>query len=205
MAGCALFLSALPARAQVLAYGNFSGGSDYDFNSGRIISGPNATPYVTGGYRFTSAADGVLESINAGIMYEGPGNGPNAVTMTLYADNGGTLGPVLESWTLTDLPTMGNGAPARSFSSVIHPTLVAGGSYFLVGSATANSSICWGRIWGMSDSVLSVGGAAYEYASVPWMGAYRVELSAVPEPATSALLLGLAGIGIIAVRRRLRR
>ncbi len=205
MAGGALLLSALPARAQVLAYGNFIGGSGYDYTSGQIISGPDATPYATRGYRFTSAADGALESIEAGIMYQGAGSGPNAVTMTLYADNGGTLGSVLESWTLTDLPTFGSPAPARSFSSVVHPTLVAGEAYFLVGSATGNSSACWGRIWSMGDSVFSVDGAAYQYASNQWMGAYRVELSAVPEPATSALLLGLAGLGIIAVRRRPRR
>ena len=205
VAGGALLLSALPAGAQVLAYGNFTGGSGYDYNSGQIISGPDATPYVTRGYRFTSAANGRRESLEAGLMYQGPGSGPNAVTMTLYADNAGTLGPVLESWTLTDLPTFGYPAPARTFSSVLHPTLVAGESYFLVGSATGDTSACWGRIWNMGESVFSVDGAAYQYASNQWMGAYRVELSSVPEPATSALLLGLAGIGIIAVRRRLRR
>ena len=210
LAGGSLYLAA-PATGAVVsplsaAYDNFSSGDTYNASQGPSINGPvSALGSVTQGFQFTALNGGFLDSVVVGATNM---RGTNAITFTLTIDVGGLPGAPVESWSVADLPNYYNTprTPA-TLTSVLHPTLTSGTSYFLIASAAGDSEDIWH--WNSEGAtgvrVRSLKGAAFTTTAGQPQGTFRVMVSAIPEPSTYALLGGLAALGAVVVRRRLRR
>jgi hypothetical protein len=173
------------------AYSNFGPGNGFNNSIGWTLS---TSASVIGmdfaqGEQFTSAVSGNLTMVDAAL-----GNffGDSTVTMSLYADAGGSLGSFLGSQTATAVP--GYTVAALDFSSE-NISLVAGQSYWLVGSAMNDGWDGWG--WNNTGA----GGMHYangQYSSNT-QGAFDV--MATPEPAPIAAL-GFGVLGFLARRRK---
>jgi len=144
---------------------------------------------------FTAASGGNLSAILLPIA-----NGLNQasfVGMGLYADNAGQPGAALETWSaaLTGVPTL------VTLSSVLHPELSAGSTYWFVILPTPDS-IVW-----YHNGVGDVGGLWVGAAFNPLFQAFDTfptpglqVISSAPEPGTWTLMM--AGLSLAIFRRR---
>jgi hypothetical protein len=188
------------------AYDNFGSGDTYNDSQGPVINGPSApTGSITQGYQFTALDGGFLDSVMVGAKNVG---GTNAITFTLTTDVGGLPGAPVESWSVADLSYHKTpGTPTTTLTSVLHPTLTSGTSYFLIASAAGDAQDYWylNSVGASGMRVRSMKGAAFTTTAGQPQAVFRVMVSAIPEPSTYALLGGLAALGAVVVRRRLRR
>lgn len=170
------------------------GGGDGDGNANNIN-------YVTMD-RFTAAAGGTLTSATAGLWIYGP---TVAAQFELRADNAGLPGEILDFAVTT--PFTGPGLHTVNFSGNVH--IDAGTTYWFGMSALdPSNTFAWAlNVHGIEGFHAFTG--AFWQAPGEWMGfdsvsgAARIEVSAVPEPETYAMLLaGLGALGAFARRRK---
>ncbi len=198
-----LAVAAGRARADV-AFNDFGPGDSFNTNSGCTVSTNSSETHqqITSAMQFTSAASGSLTSIELAMSII---SGANSFTVTLNTDSGGLPGAILESFTLTDVPTLGTSFPPEVLTSVVQPTLTAGTNYWINISPSDLNSDTWGA-WNFNSigvtGLIAQNGISF---GVQTLSAFAVNVSAVPEPSSLALgLLGAAGaLGLGA--RRVRR
>lgn len=123
-------------------------------------------------------------------------------TMQLMTDVGGLPGAVMETWT-------GLTGAAPSISTATgdgSASLVAGTHYYVVLSSTANTGWNWANT-DTSDDLMAYsfnGGSTWSNFTAgqgQFRSAFRVNPSAVPEPASMAVL-GIGAVALVARRRR---
>lgn len=189
-----------PASADI-AYNTFSANFGYEFLAGSTISGANAQPgYTDTANRFISLATGAITDIWIPVAHNG---GPNIFQIQLMSDNANQPGTVLESWTLVNqaFPFV------PMYQDPIHMTLLSntvlqqGTPYWL--NLVAGDANSW-LVWDFTRPPIFETVAQRFAPNGPWnvlnpgfTSAYRIDV--VPEPATVAALVLLAGI---AGRRR---
>ncbi len=192
------------------AYNNFGSGDVYDDDTGHGVAGtmtgpPFFTPPRISGSRFTSAATGQLAVIRIALHWI---RGTNLLDVRLHeADAAGELGPVLASFTRSDVPPFGGlDAPETLVNSDPTVTLTAGNRYWIVvapGVGNTEAVWNWNSLGSADRRTFSInGGATYSYLEGR-VGAMRIEV--VPEPTAAALVVaGVVLMGVIRRRRQLR-
>jgi hypothetical protein len=200
-------------RADSILYTNLaSGGTVYDYNHGWNVIGaasPLTNPpgsQFAPAFAFTPTSTAYLAGLDLALGHVA---GTNAVTVDLMSDESGP-GAVLESWTVSGLPTNGICCPITALSGNGTVLLESGTTYWvaaLPGDSVAFDSWAYNST-GASGTVFENMGSGWAlYSSGVTVGAFEVqgEASTIPEPGTLSLLgsgfLGLAGM----LRRRLRR
>src|SRR5262249_4736271 len=152
-------------RADDVVYNNFgagNGGLDYNTGSYHTLgNAPNPAENWVAGEKFTPSQTGSLSQITIALLYLG---GTNAGTVSLRADNAGLPGAVLESFSVTSLPS-GDGhfhAPLTVTDTLNQP-LVAGTPYWVVASTTTSSHLAWNlnNTGATSDAISSDGGTTW--------------------------------------------
>ena len=207
VASLAFFSAFASAQVAFNDFGTAHGGFDYNAGNGWTVAGGNSgassSPIVTA-QQFTSLASGVVADVMLPLLlYQGSSD---TLQVRLVNDNGGAVGStVLESWTM---------APTGAFSTWTQPTTLTGDgsallsastSYWLIASVVNQGTNMWaawnwnniGDTTGLLAQQYS-GGSSWTYYSNQTTSAFRIDVTAAPEPAT---MIGL-GIGAVALLRR---
>ena len=196
-----LFLSAVSAQAQTIAFNNFDLSGSYLFDTSIGINSS-----FSPAYEFTALEGGRLESITTSILWV---SGTNAVTLGLYTSENGKPGMLLETISTSGLSYVfpSELKTLKPFVSSAKTELIAGNSYFLKASASGSASLDWCRN--------RIGDTGALYIVTTWTtplleqnvvrGAFSVMVSPVPEPSTYAALCGVAALGLVVWRRRAKR
>jgi hypothetical protein len=190
-----------PAAASVI-YSDFGPSDTFSTLSYLTMSGGQSSgPYhYDWAMAFTSSGDYALDAIRLPLgLVSGA---PSDLYLSLAANDNGFPGAILESWTLSAIGPI-NG-PLTTASSVLHPILMTGATYWIAADAPVTSSAVFQ--WNASPSAW--GFHAMRYNEGNWIassetpyGAFDVNATpAVPEPAT-LMLLG-SGTAALAWRRR---
>ncbi|MBA2680640.1 MAG: PEP-CTERM sorting domain-containing protein [Ktedonobacteraceae bacterium] len=206
------------AQAHQKIADTFSPSQSYDPGAGENVLGPLdpfgpvqiAEAFTPAGSDYTlDFIDGAFSHIKAYPNI----NGANAITLTLQTSNmnGVPSGNALEIWTLTDLPQFPHGGPIATASSLLHPVLKGGETYWVVASpGDETASMVWNS--NVMDSVGPVSYNLYGYWQTQQnpVGAFDVYASplapAVPEPATTVpFVLGALGIGVLVVTAKRKK
>ena len=161
------------------------------------------------GFSFVVPAGSNPELAGGSFVASFGGGSDNDITVSLEASSGGLPSSVVESWDIDNV--LGSNSAIIPFTSLSHPQLEGGETYWLVASMvdpTTSTSYWWtpatsgtGGVEADSEN----GGAFYLYTlpSTYSLGAFAIY--SVPEPATWAMtLIGFAGIGLAALSRRRR-
>lgn len=175
-----------PARAIVI-YNSFGPGDTYITYEGAEISGPGSSGGLfTSGFSFQPATTLSLESIQVAI---GTISGSNAFSLSLQAADGpsGMPGTVLETFQVNDqMGSFGLANPLISVTSVAHPELEAGDTYWLVAEGEGDGLAAWNsNNLGLYGTYFSFQGGHGGLADDQLLCAY--EITGVPEPASGSL------------------
>jgi len=147
---------------------------------------------------FVAGSDASLDSVTVALRFEHL-IGPGTLEVSLYGSDGSVPGALLERFARTS-PYVADAA--LSFASALHPTLLAGNTYWLSLGTTGEAEGAWFFSPDAPGNFL----IAAEFPSGIWrnrtaahLGAFRVagmaDAAPVPEPGTIALLgIGLAGV-----------
>ncbi len=193
------------------AYNNFGPGDTYDTTTGWAVTGGDYAPFIPHiqGSRFTSEATGILAVIRISLhnsFHMPPGF--NQVDVRLYeADLAGDIGPIMAAFTRGGLPTFGGSEAPETISS-FDPAVVltTGKQYWIVvapGDHSTDAVWNWNSL-GLSDRHANSidSGATYMYSDAR-VGAMRIEVISIPEPATLVTLaIGIVGLALCRQRRR---
>lgn len=178
-------------------------GDSYIQNVGRSFSGvDNSFTHIHSdlAWQFTAGTGGQVGVIKVGVRYW---EGTNHAKLSLLSDSGDLLGSTLGSWDVLDMPLVGGTHPPMIVdASASNLTLTAGTKYWLMLSPfdttiyaawMDNDQSMFGRMaW--SNAVNN-----FSYVNnMPYSG---FSVSAVPEPASLVLVVGLAAV---ATRKRRR-
>jgi hypothetical protein len=189
------------------AFNNYLPGDLYDTTTGWNVAGdemeaPLFIEQHTVGQQFTAEATGILAVIRISLhdMFL---TGFNQVDVRLHEDDSGTLGPIIAAFTRGGLPPFGGADPPETISS-FDPDVVlyTGEQYWIVvapGDSTTEAVWNWAFGGGGTIAHSFDGGATYSY-SEGRMGAMRIEVISIPEPATCGALA--SGVAILTLRRR---
>jgi hypothetical protein len=203
---CAVVVAiSLSASSQAQnAFNTFGPGQSYNTGTGWTISGSSFTfGNFAPAMGFTSAATGNLDNVALALG----GIAGTGVVVSLFTDNAGMVGTVLESWTVTSMPSFGSGgAPVVLANAVSGLSLTAGTSYWL-GAAPidAGSLAAWnwnnqGITGPFSDS--ADGGMTYPTPRKDTLSAFSVTVT--PEPSSIAVM-GLGLLPLLTLRRKSAR
>lgn len=189
-----LFIATAGFASADVAFNNFGAGDTFFVGSGWTISGSGSvvgTEFVQGD-QFVSATTGTVTLVTAALGFVA---GTNSVTMSMYEDSSDSVGTFMGSFNMLNngafgsAYTPGSGTPASV-------NLVAGKKYWLTATAPNDAWLAWNF---NSDSTTGMHVSNGGYFT-DLTGAFRVETSPVPEPATM-VALG-AGLAAIAFKRR---
>jgi hypothetical protein len=203
--GVSLLVFAAPSVAEAATvFTNFGPGLTYDINSGNPVGNAFDGNNYAEANTFSPSSSGSLQSLL--IALSCAFGCPFPVSVSLTADGGDQPGVILESFSVAG-PALGPiGVPNAPIllNSVLLPQLFAGTQYWVAVSAPLTDSASWNlnTTGDVSDQAMSAdGGATWFSPSGNTPGA--LEVDAVPEPGTSALLVG-GGLllGLIRQRRR---
>lgn len=152
---------------------------------------------------FVPAATSTFTSAELGLFLNGNNVNSNNFTVSLNADNSGVPGAAIETFSNVVVPL--NNSTDLTLNSVLHPTLTAGTSYWLV--AIAGNSATQG-LWSFASSSTPMGtvgssddgGASWVASTGQTLPVFQIN-GVVPEPA-SLSLLALATFSFSFRRRR---
>lgn len=200
-----LVLAALPAGAQTVVFNSFGTGDIFNSYPCNAIKGSGAGTSYTTALGFTASSGGTLSSLELALL--NTGGAQATVDVSFCGNAGGIPGAVLESWTGLSF-TQTEGA-IYTFAAQGAPVQLSTGSmYWIVARpGTSNSDAGWGSSTLASQGetrLYSANGGAYVENNT-FRGAFRVTVSAIPEPSTYAALFGAAALGLVVWRRRAKR
>jgi len=200
--------AASPSQAQGVALADtFGPGNTYDTSYGYSVNriAEFAEPFSTGGGTYT------LKEIDAAFFNNL--RGPVVNTFNLFVETSDThglpSGVVLERFSFTNVPVSSEIVTA---TSVLHPVLSSGQTYWVVASASDGSSdVAWNEssVPGTAIYANNDGPGTAFRTDTARPAAYRVTAAPIPEAAGSVsfglLALGLGGLVIAANKRKARR
>ena len=203
-------MSSLPAWSATL-YTTFGPGDSYDTLSGInwSVGSPTGVTAQEVAATFVAGFTGTLDSIRVAALHL---NGPNSFTVSIATDNSGQPGTVLESFTGVTFTTVSSIVTLISGSN---PLLSTGSTYWV--GMTPTSLFASQAGWNVNNQ--GIGGTYRRFNGAdPWFlsdinvgptPAFEVNTTSngvIPEPSTAGLTLaGLAGLALLARRRRNRR
>jgi hypothetical protein len=182
-----------------VVYDNFGAGTSYDISAGQGVGSSADGEY---GLSFTPSASGFLSSLTVAASSV---SGSGEITFTLYNNNLGEPGSVLESFNLENLPDFGSSFTPQIIVANGTTYLDAAQSYWLIASHPNSPDIsAWHNSTIDADTLI-----AYRDSTVPdWsplvhekQWALRVETSEVPVPA-AIWLFGSGLLGLVGIARR---
>jgi PEP-CTERM motif len=201
-------LVALHSGAQTFTTYSTLGDGTYSVGSGWIVNGSAnlPEPFVGEAFAFTATTSGYLAQLNLAIS-AGNGNLSSDFANIFIAGNSSRNLPGVTLESFLNVPCTGQlpyENPITSLNSSLNPFLQAGDTYWLyVEAANPNADIV------VNENDLGVlSGQAQEFSPSAWIAkgnqttfAFDVELSAVPEPSTTAL----AALGLVVLISPLAR
>ncbi|HVV00988.1 MAG TPA: hypothetical protein VHH88_06470 [Verrucomicrobiae bacterium] len=182
----------LGAPAEV-AFSNFGPGDSFNTSTGYTETG--LAPGQSVGEGFTPLVGGTLDVIIIAISHI---SGANDVHLYLSDGSQGTPGPVLESWVVPNLPQGGILDAPIVIESTAQPLLTPGNLYYIYSAEPGDQQDMWNlnSISEQGTFIVSQGGSQY-YTGTHTQGAFRVEVTPVPEPPSAGLLIALCGAGML--------
>lgn len=193
-----------PTRASVTVFTDL--GSTNPVYNGAGYWGVASSNSFPVGMAFTPSSTYSLAQIDIALSFV---SGTNSATVELLSDNGDTPGSVLETWSVTGMPTYPTNGDANTLQSLTanaSVTLASGNQYWIEAIAPSDTTLGWNL-----SNTGSGGSAAYGtisqggYTMSDPLSAFDVlgnAPSVTPEP--SSLLLFTTGILAIALVTRRR-
>jgi PEP-CTERM motif len=187
LCAAAITVSGSVASAATTLFTDLGPGQSYG------LGGQRVTEESAPAFSFVAMGSGSVAEIDIALVGQ---NGTSSL-ISLWTDSGGALGAELGSWTVSDLPNGSGGLATVTGISGIE--LTAGDTYFLQAGPT-NAQLGWETNNQGVTGILWTRGIENSGATI---GAFDIlGSSAVPEPATWAMLfLGVAMVGLAARRR----
>src|SRR5215472_6300456 len=133
---------AQPTQSPVFVFNSFGSGNSYITYADWGISGASGLPggFVGHAELFVPSVSGNLNSLQVAVGQISGGTG--LVNFSVAADNGGTPGATLESFSNEQAPSPASGV--LTINSVTQPLLQAGATYWLVAEpAQSTTSVGW--------------------------------------------------------------
>jgi hypothetical protein len=185
-------------------------GDLYDQSAGYIIDGGVSGSSLTFSgvaFAFTAGGSGYLNQIRLAVCRSSVAStSTNLAKISINLDNGHNLpGTALETYLNVSCPgTFGSKNPLASVTSTTSPLLQAGVTYWLcVEPSVPSSALNW-DFNSLGLNALCAGDgfpSAWHVAGTHTTGAFDVQVTPVPEPATVSLM----ALGILALSSRLER
>ena len=203
---CLTYLLATPiisSASTVVVFSNFGSGFSSDTNNGNVIGLGGFAQADTFKPDFTAAFESLEISLSCAFTC------PDNFTVSLTASSSGRPGTVIESFIYpgVGLGALGDTNTPLSFTSVLHPMLIARAQYWIEVQAPSGSAdaIAWN--WNPTgdpspEALSSNSGSSWFVPSGQTPGAYQVDAT-IPEPGSISLLL--AGGALLACLRKKAR
>jgi len=190
------------STASSVIFSDFGPGHTYNSVTGLAIAGTGSNPgFVEWGNSFTSSAKFDLTEIRMALGWIA---GANGVTVSLDANNGGTPGQALATWSFAGLPVAGTSnsiIQTKTFAAGI--VLQPGQTYWLVTAPlAANTQAVWNF---NSIGMTSVGAVKFGDG---WLttristGAFEVIGTSVVPESDTWFLFGTGLVGILGLIRK---
>lgn len=200
----ALVSLAAAASAQSTVFDNTSGLAPYD--RGMLIHGSGATDFAKGGVMFIAPADFTLDRVELGLYAVSDVTTVTASLYTSFATNAGDIpGTLLDSVTIA----APGGEPATYYTFDFADTYsFTAGTKLWVTLVNATGTLVW------SHNAAGNGGVQQQsfdpdprlWNPGEWQNPQlTLKVSAIPEPATAAALLGACGLIAASLYRRTAR
>jgi hypothetical protein len=191
---------AAPARGATV-FSNLGAGDSFSLSTAWSVSGPDAggqdvaAPFTVGATAFT---------LNSAELALGLFDGTNSLNVSLVNDASGSPGSnVLASTTVSGIPSFSVSSPGLVTADLSGASFVleANTGYWLVAVADGDTAAGWSwNTTGGTGVVTRTNGGSWDAPSGTTAPAFRIHGTAVPEPATLALL-GFGGLAMPRCRR----
>ena len=205
VAAVATMLVGPPSARAAVIYSDFGPGDTFTPSQGFGIRGSNVFGgSVSQGAMFTAGATGLLGEIDVAFFYA---SGSGQFNLSLYtANSSGQLGTLIETIMGGVVPTSDTSGAVIVESSLLHPLITAGTSYFLIASAAnSQTNVAWNyNSTGTTGTLYSSDSRGVTYSSSTILPTFRLQTSAVPEPSSLVLSVIAGGLGIAGRWRKKR-
>jgi hypothetical protein len=194
----ALFFLNASAQAAVV-YDNFGSGMSFDVTNGQGLGSKSDGEY---GLSFTPSESGYVSRLTVAVSsYSGAGE----VIFSLYDDNLGKPGTVLESFGLSNLPDYESSFSPQIMTASGTTYLDSSQPYWLIGSQPNHpDTAVWQSSTVLKDTLIALRNTQFtSWMTIPHEQQWtlRVETGEVPIP-SAVWLFGSGLLGLIGVARR---